>query len=229
LQFVTTSNGVPYLVGTSNVFSEWWRWERFTTNGYPTNIPLMSLHAHPTNLDYLLIWDAVNGTNKATTLIGLLTNLPAATALTNTDAFLMVSYKTNANNPYGTNPTVSKVAYSTLGTVPTKFTTNGIPVNTTGLLNVSDHLLGAVPQVVTWTLVCTNTDSPFAPGNEVDCDAVYDSSTAEPVFGITKSATSLVLTRKTVSTPVVRKSDTGGTIVMDMTKWTAKAVAIYFP
>ena len=47
-------------------------------------------HTAPTNVDRLLIWDATAGTNKWTTLSGLVTNLPVAVAPTNTARLMIV-------------------------------------------------------------------------------------------------------------------------------------------
>jgi hypothetical protein len=67
--------------GGTNVhvaLSDFWR-------AFEYLVPITNLLAHtsPTNTDALLIWDSAAGTNKQTTLSGLVTNLPVTTNPTN--------------------------------------------------------------------------------------------------------------------------------------------------
>jgi hypothetical protein len=111
------SNGVPFRVEHSNLFAGWWQWQAFDTNAANnlTNTVLASFHTTPTNNDLLLIHDRLNNTNKFTTLVGLVTNLPSARpGLTNGDIFVFLQTRTNSVNPFGTNAVLSKMTFADL-------------------------------------------------------------------------------------------------------------------
>lgn len=104
----------------SNLFAGFWQWENLSTNVASvnplTNPPVMSVHANPTNADMMMIWDALNQTQKVTTLVGLITNLPPTSKFTNSDTFRILSTRTNNANQFGTNAVVSKATIADLFT-----------------------------------------------------------------------------------------------------------------
>jgi hypothetical protein len=93
-QLLVLNNGTNASITASNLFWSLETWNKPFTN--------LLTHTAPTNQDRLLIWDSTAGTNKTTTLGGLVTNLPLATLLTNTDSLLIFSTSTNSGTA-GTN------------------------------------------------------------------------------------------------------------------------------
>lgn len=96
------NNGTNGQTSVSNLFRNF-EYSRALTN--------LQTDITPTNNDGLLIWDSVNGTNKTTTLIGLVTNL---TVTTNATHFDSLPIATTSANTSGTNPVVSQVMVSNL-------------------------------------------------------------------------------------------------------------------
>lgn len=132
----------------------------------------LTLHTAPTNADRLLIWDSVNNSNKATTLVGLITNLPAAGAVTNSDTFAALT----------SNGVMSKVTFLQLQTaisnnivapVVTGFVTPEITL-TAGVLTNGAHGLPAKPTSVRAVLVCKTVDWGYAVGDEIDAGNLWN-------------------------------------------------------
>jgi hypothetical protein len=252
-QFLVASNGVYYRVGLSNVFREWWRYSIFSTNKYwdvtPTNTSLLTLYTTPTNADQLLIWDAHNGTNKAITLAGLMTNPPAVLVPTNTDSLLLFSTATNAANLYGTNPVFSRISLNQLagyvgnpyGTNAPVFT-NQIPITFTsvtqalamGLTTVTHGLTfgaGAVtPQTVRWVMVNAITELNYAVGDEVDVYAVATSSASadNQNFQSGNNATTAWIYANNDNCYLANRT-TGARATITPGRWRLKCYATYFP
>jgi len=256
LQFLVSSNGSYFRIGLSNIFREWWKYSLFSTNGYPTNAPLLTYHSSPTNNDLLWIWDSVNSSNKTISLAGLITNLPAGTTFTNTDSFILHNVATNAANPYGTNPALVRMSLGQLATqlsfpggtnqvaltnqLPKNFTSALIPL-TIGTNTAAVHgftvpttgtnSIGVVPQLVRWVLVCGTNDLGYLVGDEVGtegCNAAGASSI--PNFHTGASTTNVWLTVGDLPYFMMQRDvNTGARATVTANRWRAKCYATYFP
>lgn len=276
IHFLVESNGVYDKIAESNVFNLGYRWLNLSTNvgaSNPlTNPPIYSVHATPTNADMLVIWDALHQTNKVTTLEGLITNLPAARpGFTNSDMFMADLTRTNAVNPGGTNPVLSKVTFADFftnwfqlpdGTVTNtdtllvwstgtnansqatnfpskvkmssliqKFFTNGIPVIAgTGLSAQGLHGLGGNPQLVRWSLICTNAtgDGGYAQNDVVPLEYFEDNAGAAVALAAGANATQVFLTKRVANLRVADKNSSSA-LTLTLTRWNAQCEAIYYP
>jgi len=132
----------------------------------------LTLHTAPTNADRLLIWDSINNSNKAITLSGFITNLPPASAVTNSDVFAALT----------SNGVVSKVTFQQLQTaisnnivapVVTGFSTPEMTL-TVGVLTNGAHGLGLKPSSVRGVLVCKAIDWGYSVGDEIDAGNMWN-------------------------------------------------------
>lgn len=156
-----------------------------------TTFTNLQAHTSPTNLDKLLIWSSVGGSNRQTTLIGLITNAPnmPTTDYTNMgNVTFPVAYINDAGTAtvYKKLPILTLVAYLTIGTaafatpaqLPSKFATAEIGV-TNGVNTVSvTHGLSGAPQLTRWVLVCKTNEIGYVAGDEVDVSAAVDTGSA---------------------------------------------------
>lgn len=225
-QFLTSSNGVYARRGLTNLFSEWWRWEPLAIS----NSPLLSLHTAPTNSDLLRIWDSVNGTNKATTIAGLITNMPNATALTNADAFLFISTATNANNLHGTNPIVSQVALSNIAHYAVQqFTVSGIAVPSANVVVTNSHGLPGTPQIIDAALVCVTNNIGYVSNDVVMISAVSDIGGTRPLT-LSADGTNIYMAYGGSSGSwAFNRKNTGAGASITNNCWTIRIRAFYYP
>lgn len=149
----------------------------------------LATHTAPTNQDRLLIWDATNGTNKTTTLAGLVTNLPALASATNGDTFAV----------FGSNGVLSRVTLGQMATtlsnaivqpVLSGFTTAEITL-AAGLLTNATHGLGSTPTSVRAVLVCKTAELGYAVGDELDARLVWNN---QAMWSFGANATNVWLT-----------------------------------
>jgi hypothetical protein len=202
----------------------------------------LATHTAPTNLDALLIWDATAGTNRQTTLIGLQTNLPAATTFTNTDSFAFLSTVTNANNPFGTNNTLKRITLAQVQAYVTNTLTGGtnqiaytnqLPVTfTSGESNLVTgsaidvaHGLGGTPQSVRFVLVCKIAQKGYSIGDEVESAAWHTAGTTTSAGGA--NSTNVFLTMGSATPNIYDKGSASDSPVTAI-DWRLKAYATYF-
>lgn len=222
-----SSSGTYNAYALTNLLQEWWRWMPFSTNS-PTN-SLLSLHTAPTNTDFLLIWDSVGKTNKATTLLGLFTNLPsvAVNGVTNGDFIPIVSTGTNANNPFGTNNTFSKVSVTNLFR---SYVATNSPVFNSSAVTTNTHGLAGKPQVVRVVMLCTNANNGYLIGDEVDVNDFHANGIYNPVT-VSADATKIYLAYGQAGNAwILHGSKADGTYGATITKsdWNLKIYAYYF-
>jgi len=194
-------------------------------------------HTAPINVDSLLIWDSANLTNKQITLASLATNRPTATIATNGD--YLSGYSTNDNTiakftvqqirNYVTNAANSPTL-AQLTRLPITFIgTNGMPA--TGAAATFTHSLGAVPQLVRVSLICTNADvgSSYAAGDEIEMTAAV-SETVSPLSSYTVSSSAVVVRFNTSSTfQLLDKASGARTGVTSRNNFIVVCRAVFFP
>lgn len=170
--FLMLSPGGFEKICANNLFSNW-----PSLMGSPAWIGSLSTAS---NNPLFTVWDP-GSTNwrtvSFTNLPSLLTptNLTPAASLTNTDKVVVYT---------GSNATPQSVTLSVVSNAvtPRVFTAGPFAI-TNGYIMQIPHGWTNTPQVVRWTIVCTNADTHFEPGDEVDASQViYSSSTPRPLF-----------------------------------------------
>jgi hypothetical protein len=203
----------------SNLF-----WQFFEFNTF-TNQPE---HTAPIATDKLLIHDSTAGTNKWTSLSGLVTNLPTITTNGPNDWFLVV---TNGElKKISGNSVSNAIAGAIVSSVlPRKFTSGESNVVANSVINIA-HGLGAVPQHVRFVLKCNTADLTYVEGDEVDIFGMVERTTGLPVWTGGANATNVFLSLSTTDI-IPRRKDTGGASAGPITasRWKAKAYLTYFP
>lgn len=188
----------------------------------------------PTNMDELLIWDSVSGSNRQTSLIGLLTNLsevPIYSSITATDQFVVANF---AN----TNPVVKKVnagtianyvviskSLATTNQLTTSFTSPQGSLSTGAAIALS-HGLGNTPQLVRAVLVCTNAELNYAVNDEVDVSGAEDGSQKQ-AFDVSANSTTVTVTCST-TTPRILNRTTGTQTAITAVDWNIKVYCMRF-
>lgn len=191
--------------------------------GFKYSAPLTNLSEHyaPTNLDRLLIWDSVAGTNKTITLSNLVDNLPANAS---PDPARDVVMTVTASN-------LAKVTLNTLANVVSNrvvlshFESADYAVNS-GSLAVTNHGLGRTPALVRWVLKCRTNDSTFVVGDELPVETFQgpDASTyGDPVFQSGANSSNVFLYKLDVI--VVGLKNNGTIQQLSTNNWRAKCYA----
>lgn len=138
----------------------------------------LAQHLAPTNTDRLLIWDSAGGTNKTTTLTGVVTNLPLAVNPLLTSQISLIE--------------TGEVKKISLDALQLRFATNGNFLTTnlafvttnfplagwTGATNCQNaaHGLTTTPRQVRAVIYCTSTDLGYAVNDEVEAASLRESS-----------------------------------------------------
>lgn len=96
------------------------------------------------------------------------------------------------------------------------------------------HTFPAQPQVVRVVLICTSTDLAYSIGDEVEIYGIHNVAGADdiPTFSVSTTATTTAVVRGSTSGATnnkMLKKDDGVATDMDMTKWSIKYYAVYFP
>ena len=191
-----------------------------------TNLPALTT---PTNDDRLLLYSSQYGSNRTTTLVGLVTNLPAAAGLAGTDLVSVV--QTGIVKQATLNTLSNATVWPALTNYSGRFTSYDYTFASAGNVANTNHGLAGVPQVANWTLVCVTADTPYAVGQEIDVASVYDSNN-ENAFTTGKSATNVYCARSddAGTTSLEWKNiSTGAAFNPTVARWRARCRAIYFP
>ena len=155
--FLTRNGGTNNQIELTNL------WNNFIYSAALTNL---TEHTTPTNTDRLLIYDRLTGTNKYTTLIGFVTNRPAALypvmtsqiSLVETGEVKQITLTSLAGVLATNTPTFTSSSYAMSGA-----TASVKAIDTA-------HGLGVLPKFVRAVLVCTagGGDLGYAQNDEID-------------------------------------------------------------
>lgn len=159
--------------------------------------------------DQIWLWDSVSSTSKRSSLAGLVTNLPAAAAPTNTDLIAVYSQGssnlskmplsklvTGWTNVPSTNVGMNDVVlgYNAKSNTVATFTLGSLMAWTAAYTNdllsahygagriiYTNHSLGVVPTFVRCVVVCRTNDSQFVVGDEIDASAIWTTDAVAPL------------------------------------------------
>jgi hypothetical protein len=217
-QFLVNNGGTNNRISLANL----WQFNFEYTRGFTNQLE----HTTPTNVDRLLIWDATAGTNKWTTLAGLVTNLPATTNPTNTAKLMIVE-----------TGEVKQVSIDTLRdnlTRATFLSTNQTFTGSIALASITAagayidtaHSLGVTPKSLHTVMVCTTADHNYAIGDELDFGNVWQSGGTSPAGTPWANSTNIGFTAivSKASFQIPNKT-TGATATPTEARWTIKIYA----
>jgi len=202
----------------------------------------------PATNDYLLSYSQAGTDYRKIQLANLWTNWPSLAgdptnslpALTNATAattkFLVYDNGTNAG--FGTNgawgtltlAALEQLLPQTFSGGPFQFALSSTNVWTIGVTNLA-HGLPDTPQIVRWTLLCTNADQGYVAGDEIPIAAVYGNNGDDqklPMVGGANSS-NVFLAQAFQSTLTVAVKGYGVNALIAATNWNTKVFAQYFP
>ena len=171
------------------------------------------------------VWDSVTGTNRQTSLSGLVNLTPV--------------YITNGNADYvfmQTNGVLSRIALGdfkamiTSTLLPEKFASSEVALSATGSLINTAHGLSGTPQAVHAVLVCQSTEANYDPGDELDISQTGANPTLGAlIFNWSGNTTNVSLAYNSSFAPVALDKSSGAATTLTPGKWKAKIYAEYFP
>lgn len=167
------------------------------------------------------IWDVNFGTNRSTTLNGLITNSPSGAF--NGNAFVW-GCSNGASGPR--TYTSTNIAHF----VAQQYVTANLPVPTSGISYTNAHGLTGLPQFLSAHLVCTNAELGYAVGSEVDIGAVEDIN-ANRAGTLSADASNLYFSSEVANLNWSITSHATAPSRSNITKanWNIKFQAIFFP
>jgi len=213
-QFLVSNGGTNNRIRLDHLWANNFEYTRPLTNQLQ--------QTSPTNQDGFLLWDAVVGTNKWTTLAAIFTNRPAITT----------------NEPGGfiyteTNGVPSKITQSNfingLG-LPRKFASTNLPIaqiSAAGKYFDTPHGLPGTPQAFTVVAECTTADLNYSIGDQVVLNgAMYNNAHVIPFVNATNVG---FITDFAYSSWQIPNKTTFSGASPTSGRWVVKIVAEYFP
>lgn len=198
-----------------------------TNFNYTTLFTNLPAHTAPTNLDQLLVYDSVNGTNKTTTLIALQTNLPSVTELNATDLIGVIQTGTNLAKvtwQVVSNSIAGRLALT--NAAPQKFISIEYALPGAQGTVTTNHHLATTPNCVQWVLVCKTNDLGYIAGDEINVETAAGGSGALFITG--RNTTNIwVYQQDTITLRNI--GSTGGYQAADQPSWKLKGYAEYLP
>lgn len=208
-------------VPRTNLWNDAWRYPQL-------NFTNLTEHLAPTNLDQLVVFSREAGSNRTSTLIGLLTNLPASATPAVTDTLLLAQTGEVRQVTIGALSNLVRQAASyalfssTNAVFPAAGDTLAIP-----------HGLAGAPQEVRAVAVCVANDAAtgyLTTDGELDLVGVAVSSVGQPAFTVRANGTNVTVLRNSTSAFVLmRKSDGAWTSASSSANFRLKIYATYHP
>ncbi len=186
-----------------------------------TNLPA---HTTPTNVDKLLIWDSAGGVMKTTTLIGLVTNLPAAVPVNTNDQLLVVTGGTNVSRTALTNVGRALIKHfifpGAFGAGASADVAHSFPQGNANF---------GFPQIMETTVQCNAAELGYAVGDNINADAVIWNAGNTNCITWGYNSTNLFYRCPIAQTgfPRILQKGTSSVAAMDTNNWQVTIQAVY--